>query len=295
MLSAPLGLAKPMRPKRHAQHALPAPRAVLESAIGAEVTEYPSSDGEPMALDNRQLRSITYSIEALAAHFRDRPEVHVRGDMFIYYERLREGMSPSAVSVVPDVFVVIGDIEVPESSYKLWEVGVVPQFVMEVSSQSSYHRDVVKKHALYERLGFEEYWWFDSRRSELRVGDGLERVRGWRLESDGKYREVAAGAGGELRSQVLQLDLCSVGGRLRFWDYRNTRFLDDLKESEVARQRAEADRARAETARQRAEAERAHAEATRRRLERQLAAAQAEAAKLRESLRSARIADGSGE
>ena len=59
-------------------------------------------------------------------------------------------------SVVPDVFVVTGTDEVPRFSYKIWEVGIVPQFVMEVASAATRRRDRDVKYSICEQLGFLE-------------------------------------------------------------------------------------------------------------------------------------------
>ena len=65
--------------------------------------EYPSSDGRPIAEGDHQRTPLTYAVDALRLHFRDRPDVYVSGNLLIYYE---EG-NPRA-SVAPDVFVVLG-------------------------------------------------------------------------------------------------------------------------------------------------------------------------------------------
>ena len=62
-----------------------------------------------MAEINLQQWAICYATGALRAHFRDRPDLHVRGDMFIYYSRNGQPTK----SIVPDVFVVVGDVGVP--------------------------------------------------------------------------------------------------------------------------------------------------------------------------------------
>ena len=80
--------------------------------------EYPYSDGRPMAESEAQLRAMVYLLGVLYAHYRDRPDVYVGGDMFVYYE---EG-NPAA-AVAPDVFVVVGApkrSQAPRLSYKLW-------------------------------------------------------------------------------------------------------------------------------------------------------------------------------
>ena len=76
---------------------------MASSLLAPARVDYPSSDGQPMAETDHQRTPLTYAVEALRHHFRDRPDVYVSGNLFIYYE---EG-NPHAV-VAPDVFVVLG-------------------------------------------------------------------------------------------------------------------------------------------------------------------------------------------
>ena len=221
-------------------------------AEAPEVLRYPSSDGKPMAQDHRQLVAITSTVETLREHFRGRQDVHVRGDMFIFFRKLRIGVNPEKVSVVPDVFVVVGDVEVPQSSYKIWEVGIVPQFVMEVASKSSQRRDREDKYTIYERLGFREYWWFDPTGALQRPEDEGRALLGWRLGKAGRYEQLVAESGDLVRSDELDLGLCVVEGKLRFWDYAKQQFLSTRAELAdawaAAEQRTEAAERRAEAA-----------------------------------------------
>ena len=274
-------------------------------ARAPEVLEYPSCDGEPMAQNNRQLVAIVGTVETLREHFRNRQNVHVRGDMFIYYSKLRVGSDPHDVSVVPDVFVVVGPKEVPQSSYKVWEVGIVPQFVMEVASHSTHRRDRDEKYEIYERLGFREYWWFDPSGTLLRPEDEGRRLLGWRLGDDRKYGRVPAGSEGLLRSAELDLGLCVVDGELRFWDYEEREFLrnraelveahasadkraeDAFRQSDAANRRAAAADRRAEVADRRAEVADRRAEVADRRAEaanKRTEAAEREISRLRDLL-----------
>lgn len=50
-----------------------------EDAGATAEIEYPYSDGQPMAENYQQHRTITYASESLEAHFRRCPDVHVRG------------------------------------------------------------------------------------------------------------------------------------------------------------------------------------------------------------------------
>ena len=66
------------------------------SLLAPARVDYPSSDGQPIAETDHQRTPLTYAVEALRHHFRDRPDVYVSGNLFIYYE---EG-KPHAVVVL---------------------------------------------------------------------------------------------------------------------------------------------------------------------------------------------------
>ena len=105
----------------------------------AEAVEYPYSDGRPMAESEAHLRALLYLLAALYAHFREREDVYVGGDMFIYHER-----DNLEAAVAPDVFVVRGAAkraDNPRLSYKLWEEPKGPDFVLEVASRSTWVKD----------------------------------------------------------------------------------------------------------------------------------------------------------
>ncbi|MYF50914.1 MAG: Uma2 family endonuclease [Gammaproteobacteria bacterium] len=130
----------------------------------------------------------------------------------MYYE---EG-NPKAV-VTPDVFVAYG---VPQRTdrrvFKVWEEGVIPDWVLEVTSKSTWREDEGTKRRLYERIGVREYWQFDPTSEYL---DPI--LKGRALGPDGRYVEfVLEERDGGLchRSEVLGLDLRLVNKRLRFFD-----------------------------------------------------------------------------
>ena len=118
--------------------------------------DYPCSDGTRLAESDFQLKPLVYALTALQTHFLDRAQVHVAGDMFVYF---REG-DPGAV-VAPDVFVVFGAPKHMRSSYKLWEEPKAPDFVLEVTSRSTRAEDRGRKREVYAGLGVAEYWLFD--------------------------------------------------------------------------------------------------------------------------------------
>ena len=76
---------------------------MASSLLAPATVDYPSSDGQPVAETDRQRTPLTYAVDRLRHHFRDRPDVYVSGNLFIYYQK----GNPRAV-VAPDVFVVLG-------------------------------------------------------------------------------------------------------------------------------------------------------------------------------------------
>ena len=224
----------------------------------AATVEYPSGDGQPMAENDWQLLAIINSVSALQHHYRDRPDVYVSGDLFIYYE---EG-NPRA-RVAPDVFVAFGVPSHKRPSYKLWEEGVVPAFVMEVASVSTWREDDGRKAKLYERLGVQEYWQYDPTGEYL----GL-RLKGRRLV-EGAYvpQPVVESLDGILllRSETLDLDFRVKGEEMHFFDpatgERLLSRIDQLAAREAAESRAEAAESRADAAESKADAAESKADA----------------------------------
>ena len=237
----------------------------------AAAVEYRSGDGQPMAENDWQLHAILDSVGALLDHFLDRPDVYVSGDLFIYYE---EG-NPRA-RVAPDVFVVFGVPNHKRPIYKLWEEGVVPAFVMEVASVSTWREDEGRKARLYERLGVPEYWQYDPTGEYL----GL-RLKGRRLV-DGAYvpQPVVESLDGTLllQSESLGLDFLVQGEESHFVDPATGKRLfgrrEQLAEHRADRLRAGAAESRAGAAESRADAAESRADAA----ESQAAAAESQAA-----------------
>ncbi len=66
----------------------PAPSAteIIDYPNPIDMVDYPSSDGLPMTESDFQLRYILYAVAVLREHFRDRNDVYVSGNLFIYYE-----------------------------------------------------------------------------------------------------------------------------------------------------------------------------------------------------------------
>ena len=68
------------------------------------------------------------------------PEVYISGDIMMYY---REGDPRKSIS--PDVLVCFGINPKLRLTYKIWEEGKAPDFVMEFSSKSTYDKDLGEK------------------------------------------------------------------------------------------------------------------------------------------------------
>lgn len=215
---------------------------------------YPDSDGQPLAESDFQLKPLVYAYEALAGRYRDRDDVYVSADLFVYYE---EG-NPRAV-VAPDVFVVLGAPGHDRRTYKLWEEPKAPDFVLEVTSHSTRREDEGSKRRIYATLGVREYWRFDP------TGDYLDPpLKGERLDA-GRYVGLTLGAlpdGSPAgRSEVLGLDLAVVDGRLRFHDPATSRHLPTSEELEARNLELERRVEREAEARETAEARIAELEA----------------------------------
>jgi Uma2 family endonuclease len=172
-----------------------------------EEIEYPTSDGRPMAESNLHRKVMADLIAALERHFLDDPLAWAGGNFLLYYEK----GNPRA-SVSPDVVLVRGIEKWDRPLYKLWEEGRPPDFVIEVTSNSTRREDLSRKKDLYERLGVSEYFLFDP------TGDYLNpRLQGYRLEQ-GRYIRLAQEPDGSLLSRITDLRLRPEGLNLRLID-----------------------------------------------------------------------------
>ncbi len=252
---------------------------VIAEPIGWDVdvvpTEvfYPESDGQPVGETDYHISVIFYLRAALRYFFRRAPRTYVAGNMLFYFE---EG-NPSAVKA-PDVFVVKGIAKHDRRVYKLWEEGVVPCVVFEITSRSTRLEDLGTKKALYEMLGVKEYFLFDPLDEYLRP-----RLQGFALIGD-YYQPIIPGRDGTLISTELGAILRPEDALLRVIDPKTREIMPTIEEAseraamQLERANAEAQRAIAETQRANAETQRAIAEAQR------ANAAEAEAARLRSEL-----------
>ena len=117
---------------------------------------YPERDGKPMGETPWHASAMMYLLSALQRVYRKAEGAYVGANMLFYYE---EGNA--AAYCVPDVFLVKGVKERKRRVYKLWEDGIAPCGVIEITSRSTRLEDLGTKKALYEMLGVREYVLFD--------------------------------------------------------------------------------------------------------------------------------------
>jgi Uma2 family endonuclease len=249
--------------------------------------EYPESDGQPMAETGIHVREMAELLVALRSRFASAPDVYVSGNQFLYY---RKG-DPRAV-VAPDIYVVTGTHKEDRRTYKLWDEGKPPAFVLELTSDSTRDEDLHKKKDCYERIGVrigvEEYFLSDT------LGDYLRPpLQGFRLQ-DGRYHRIAPEPDGSLLSRALGLKIRQDGERLRLIDAATGEILPRSEEVEERRQQTAAALRKEEDRRRREEALRLQAEARRQESEARLAeemaarrTAEEEIARLRRELEKA--------
>lgn len=124
--------------------------------------DYPESDGKPMAESDLHRELMFYLIHLLQRFFAQQV-AYVSGNLLIYYA---EGDNSKAIA--PDCFVAFGVGPHKRRTFKLWEEGVGPAVVIEVSSRKTRREDLTTKKQLYAKLGVREYFIYDPTADYLR-------------------------------------------------------------------------------------------------------------------------------
>ena len=149
----------------------------------------------PEALYQEQpLHEFNYLLNYYLATATARRDVLVTSACFLCYDR-----SNLNVRVEPDCLVAFGvdaDAIRERRLYLPWEAGKIPDFVLEMASQSTARNDVGPKRLLYERLGIGEYWRFDATGGRLyreplageRLVNGRYQPIGLTRQDDGSIR-----------------------------------------------------------------------------------------------------------
>jgi Uma2 family endonuclease len=215
--------------------------------------EYPTTDGHLMAESIEHQQVMIDLILGFRQRYAARSDVWVAGNFILCYEK----GNPRAF-VAPDVMLAIGVRKRRRENYLLWEEGKPPDLLVEVTSKSTRREDEVKKKALYERIGVEEYLLFDPKDEYLKP-----RLQGFRL-ARGLFRPIRLERDGALLSRTTGLTFLPEGERLRLLDTASGEPMPWSEELGAARQDAEAGRRAAEAARQAAEARAAEEAAARR-------------------------------
>ena len=258
-----------------------------------DFVEDPERPGDGMQ-QNPIMEDIT---SVLRLRYADYPEdVLISGPTFILYDI----DNPNA-RIAPDCYVVFGadpEMATTHNSYRIWQWGKPPDFVVEVASPSTASADLHRKRDIYERIGALEYWridptggdWYGQPLAAERLVNGVYAPYPLHENEDG---DVWA------RSEVLGIDFYwrndrriwmrdSVSGEwLYFLSAEHAARLAAEAEAALARaaeglvrERAELAETRAESAEARAESAEAREEALRSKLELE----RAEAAELRREL-----------
>ena len=212
--------------------ASPAPTA---APLEADEVEYPEGNWIAQSISHGD--AVRQAATALHHHLRERQDVLVAMELMVYYQR-----GNNKAKLQPDVQVVFGVRRGDRSSFRVWEEGKAPDFVLEVASPSTQENDAEHKAREYARIGVREYWRLDPQGSLLE-----SPLVGYEL-SAGQYEPLqpveGTGRGGALRSRVLGLEWRSErqarGTVLVFVDPRTGREFDGtLEAAERGRRLAE--------------------------------------------------------
>ena len=198
-----------------------------------ETTEdlYPESDGKPMADTDLHLYWIKRIDDMFRTHFAQDPGIYISGNIMMY-----DIEGPRRTAVSPDIFVCFGIGRGNRRTYKVWEEGKPPDFVMAFSSKRTYRNDLDEKMAHYARMQIPEYFLYDPDRRYL-----PSPLLGFRLV-EGTYVEIAPDVDGRVHSETLNLDFALLDDGLAIYDPQAQRWLQtraEKAEAEVARLQAE--------------------------------------------------------
>ena len=195
---------------------------------------YPESDGKPMAETDLHIEEIIRMRHILKAQYADKPDVYISGNIMMYYE---EGNIHASVS--PDILVSFGIGKKRRRTYKTWEEGKPPDFVMEFSSKGTYRDDLDNKVELYAKIGIPEYFLYDAERRYL-----PSDLMGYRLV-DGSYVEILQEPDGGFFSEILNLTIHSQDESFGVFDPSTEKWLlsaeEKVEQEADARQKLEAE------------------------------------------------------
>ena len=244
VLTMPLPSPSPAPARRRpAPQAAAAPRPPLSVShakalhvpvppVGHDDDGYPYADSS-MSEGMFQSETQVYLFNVMRARYGDREDALVCADQALFFER-----GTRSALVVPDsavAFEVRGSDDGNLLSYKVWEQGKPPDFMMEVLSRRTWRNDVHHKPGLYADLNVREYWLFDP--------DGVSGgppLRGGELDGQGAYQPLPAMPDGAIHSPLLGLDFLHDGPTLHCRDPETGQIIPRYEEVARLRQAAEA-------------------------------------------------------
>ena len=179
--------------------------------------------------------------------------VFLSSNTFICYDR-----SNLNIRVGPDCYLAFGVDAAAIRARRLylpWEAGKMPDFALEVASETTAENDGGRKRELYQRLGIGEYWRFDGTGGdyygEPLIGEQLVNGRYQRFE----IRQEDSGAirgYSPMLDLLLSWELRGSEGWLCFYDpatgVRLPTYQEVLESGQTAEARADAAEARADAA-----------------------------------------------
>jgi len=216
------------------------PELLAEIAALPTEDDLPCDDGEPMET-YRHREQMILLIHSLQAHWADRSDYYVSGNMFLHYT-LRDQKKFRG----PDFFLVLNVENRERKSWVVWQENMrFPDVIIELLSDSTQKIDKEEKKVLYEqvfRTG--EYYLYDPYSQEF---------LGYRLHGL-HYEPLAADARGRRYSPATGLYLAVRENWLRWLTPEGKLLSTPIELFEQERQRANEEQQRAEQAEQRLEA-----------------------------------------
>ncbi len=201
--------------------------------------ELPCDDGEPMETP-RHRQQMEILIQSLEAHWAERTDYYVAGNMFLHYDPQQRQRFRG-----PDFFLVL-DVENHErKSWVVWYEGMrFPDIIIELLSDSTRSIDMGEKKHLYEQtFRTQEYYIYDPFAYQL-IGYHLHGAR---------YEEQAPDEQGRIFSPVTDLSLGVHAERLRWFAAGGALVATPEEMAGQERNRADQAEQRADQAEQRAD------------------------------------------
>ena len=157
---------------------------------------------------------------ALDLFFSKRDDVFMTANMNIYCV---EGNADEWFA--PDILAAFGVPNYDRSIYKIWEEKVFPQVVIEIASDRTWKTDTSEKLKLYEQLGAEEYYIFDSENGKY-ISSSILAFR----RKGEEFLLIPIG-NNKIFSPRLGLEIVKTENNIRLFNPQTNKFLPTLEES----------------------------------------------------------------